>query len=328
MKHVFMIDPKAFHNEQWRMDNVVDSLGQYFRTQEKLNFSILFSRNRRSAIGLIQEEAEKSGLGGMIRVYAIGGEGIQFDCLNTVALFPNMQLAIVPYGETSNFLNVFEKENAEKKTGNMLANFLDIPSLINSEALSTDIIRWGVNYALNSCYIGLASKAAKESRERKSGLSRKFLFNISKIVNFIKLIAFSFNKSKAAKKYELTIDNLDYSGNYSLIHVANGPYLNGKLTGIKNAAPNDGVLDIALIKASHPLRTISSIRRYLKGKRPKNCVIIQGKNITVRSTGGMWIQIDNEQILDTEINLNIVHHAIQLVAPEGLSYPTSELTAL
>jgi hypothetical protein len=165
MKHVFIFDPKAFYSQQWKMDGILDHIGQFFRTQEKPDFSIQFSRYRRDAIVIIQDEAEKANPGDVIRVYAIGGEEILFDCLNAVAHFPNMELAVVPHGESSDFLHVFGHGKVEL--------FRDIPSLVQrGSAIPTDIIKWGVNYALNSCYIGLNSATATKLAALKSSLNK------------------------------------------------------------------------------------------------------------------------------------------------------------
>jgi len=320
MKHVFVFDPKAFYNQQWKMDNILDGIGQFFRTQEKLDFSIQFSRYRRNAIGIIQEEAEKANIGDRLRIYAIGGEEILFDCLNGVVHYPNMQLAYVPHGETNNFLKIFGEDKTE--------SFKDIPGLVQSDAIPTDVIRWGVNFAFNSCYIGMNSAISKNLKDLKTKLNKASYILFSKFTSFANYFLTAFDKQLAARQYKITIDDVDYSGHYSLIHVANTPYFNGKKTGASDATPDDGLLDITLIKASLPLTTLSSMRRYSKGKRTKNCVFIQGKKAAIQSNGQMWIQLDNEYILDTEINLSVVHHAVQLVAPNGLSYPIGTISAL
>jgi len=320
MKHVFVFDPKAFFNQQWKMDNILDSIGQFFRTQDKPDFSIQFSRYRRNAVTLIHDELEKAAPGDVVRIYAVGGEEILFDCLNGVAHFPNMQLAFVPYGESNDFLNIFGEDKVEL--------FRDVVSLIQSETLPTDAIRWGVNYALNSCYIGMDSGITRNLKNLKSSLNKGSFIVFSKISSFINNILTAFDKKQAARKYEITIDDQDYSGHYSLIHIANGPYHEGKLTGAADAAPDDGLLDISLIKASYPLKTLLSMSKYSRGKRPKNCVYVQGKKITVQSSSNIWIQLDNEYIQDTNINLNVVPHAVQMVAINGLSYPLASISAL
>ena len=323
MKHVFVFDPKAFHNQQWKMDNILDGIGQFFRTQDRPDFSIQFSRYRRNAIAIIQEEAEKATPGDIVRIYAVGGEEILFDCMNGVTHFHNMQLAIVPHGESNDFLKIFGEKKDSKEEA-----FKDIPALVHSDALPTDVIRWGVNYALNSCYIGMNSAISKRIKDRKSNLNKGIFIVISRLSSLISNILTAFDKQAARREYKILIDDEDYSGHYSLIHVANTPYFNGRMTGSRDATPDDGILDVALIKASHPLRTLWSMWRYSRGKRPRNCIFVQAKKVSVQSENPMWVQMDNEYIQDTTVNLNLINHAIQVVALEGLSYPIASISAL
>jgi len=320
MKHVFVFDPKAFHNQQWKMDNILDNIGQFFRTQENPDFSIQNSRYRRNAMALIQEEAEKAKPGDIVRIYAIGGEDILFDCLNGVAHYPDMQLASVPYGESNDFLKIFGDDNLE--------SFRDIPLLVQSRALPTDAIRWGVNYALNSCYIGMNSGISRNIKQLKSSLNKGSFIVFSKVSSFVNYFLTAFDKQQAAREYKISIDDRDYSGHYSLIHIANGPYHSGKITGAAEATPNDGILDISLIRSSYPLNTLFSMNKYRRGKRPRNCVFIQAKKITVQSSSRMWIQLDNEYVQDTSISLSVVPNAVQIVAVNDLSYPLASISAL
>jgi len=315
MKHVFVFDPKAFYSQQWKMDNILDNIGQYFRTQESPDFSIQFSRYRRNAMSIIQDEFEKAKEDDIIRIYAIGGEEIFFDCVNAVVHYPNMQLATVPYGESYDFLKMFGESNIE--------SFRDIPTLVNGEALQTDVISWGVNYALNSCYIGMNSAISKRIKDLKSSMNKSSFIVFSKLSAFLNTIFSAFDKNTAAREYKITIDDMDYSGQYCLIHVANGPYYAGKMTGILDAAPDDGKLNIALIKSSHPMGTLSSINRYSRGKRPRNCVVVHGKKISIQTTRQMWIQLDNEYIQDTNINLSVVDNAVQIVTVNNLTYSSA-----
>lgn len=320
MKHVFVFDPKAFFNKQWMMDNILDNIGQFFRTQESPDWSIHFSRYRRNAMAIIHEEAEKAKSGDIVRVYAIGGEDILFDCMNGVTHYHNMQLAPVPYGESNDFTKIFGEEKQEI--------FKDIPSLVQADAIPTDVIRWDVNYALNSCYVGMNSAILKGINDRKAKLNKGIFVAITKISSFVSNILTAFDKQAAERKYKITIDDEDYSGQYSLIHIANAPFLNGRLTGSSDATPDDGVLDVALIKAAHPLKTLFSMNKYFRGKKPKNGVFVQAKKITIQSDTPMWIQMDSEYFQDTNVNISLVNHAVQIVAVEGLTYPIASISAL
>jgi len=320
MKHVFLFDSKAFYNQQWKMDNIVDNIGQYFRTQEKPDFSVQYSRYRRNAIYLIQDEAEKAKPGDIVRIYAIGGEEMLYDCINGVAHFPNMQLAIVPHGEVNDFLDIFGKHQVDA--------FRDIPALIEADALPTDIINWDVNYALNSCYIGMNATISKNLKNLKTRLNKVIFLIFSKFISFINFFISALDKDIVRRKYKILIDDdKDYSGQYSLIHIANGPYFEGKKTGLTTAMPDDGLLDVALIKSSNLLGTLFSLGRYSRGKRPGNGIYIQAKKVSIQTENKMWIQLDNEYFLDTNINLSLVHNATQVVAVNNLTYPTASVSS-
>jgi len=313
MKHVFVFDPKSFRNQQWKMENILDDIGQFFRAQEKPDFSIQITHHRRDAIVIIQKEVETAKEDDTVRVYAIGGNEILYDCLNGVAELPNTELAAVPYGETSYFLRNF----GEGKD----ALFRDIPSLVRQgEGIPTDIINWGVNYALNSCHIGLNTAIAGRLREYKTELNKGSFFLFSKIASFMSNILTVFDKKIAAQQYKITIDDKDYSGSYSLIHVANGPYFEGRATGLSTAMPDDGLLDVALVKSAGPLKTMWSLGRYSRGKVSSNCVTVRAKRIKIQSDRQMWIQVDNEFIQDTDISIRVVPNAVQMVTTENLSY--------
>jgi len=320
MKHVFVFDPKAFFNQQWKMDNILDGIGQFFRTQEKVDFSIQFSRYRRNAMAIINDETEKSNKVEDIRIYAIGGEEIFYDCLNAVSHFHAIQLASVPYGETNDFLWIFGKDKTE--------TFKDIPALVKSGSLPTDVIRWGVNYALNFCCVGIKAVVSKNVTDLKTKVNRGRFPLISRFLAYLYRFLVAFDKESAAQKYEIAVDDAKYSGQFSLIHIANIPYYAGRPTGLKEATPNDGLLDIALIKASNPFGTLSAIRKFSNGKKPKNGIFLQGKKISIQCINQMWFQLDNEFILDTNISLSVVHNAVQIVAAPGLSYPIGSISAL
>ncbi|MCL2231651.1 MAG: hypothetical protein FWB99_01065 [Treponema sp.] len=308
MKHVFVFDPEAFYNQQWKMDLILDTIQQFFRKQDKPDISVKTSRYRRNAMLIIQEEVERAKPGDIVRIYAVGGEGILFDCLNAAAHFPNTQLASVPFAGSNDFIKVFGTANQEA--------FRDMPTLIQSKALPTDILKWGDYYALNSCCVGVNAVISKKP---KSSSPRQGRFIARSRLSYLLTL---FNRQVANQRYSITIDDTDYSGHYSLIHAANGPYHNGRMTGASGAAPNDGLMDIALVKSSYPLRALVAMRMYSRGRRPGNCVYLRAKKMTIESDSPMWIQFDSEYIQDTRISLDLVNEAVQIVAAKDSSYPS------
>ena len=312
MKHVFVIDPAAFHDQQWRMDILLDHIGQYFRTQEKPDFSTLFSHYPRDAIKLIQKQADEAEVGDTVRVYAVGGDSIVYDCLNGIAGLPNMELAIMPHGDANDFIRVFGEKNTE--------SFRDIQSLITSDTIPTDIIAVGNNCSINGCSVGFTPAVAIKANERKTGTSGGLNRFIAGFWNSLYYITSLFNQELTAHHYTITIDDTDYSGNYSMVTAVNSPYFDRKKIPLENSMPDDGMLDVLLFRSVSPLATYWSISRYSRGKIPSNCLRVQARKIEIKSEKPVWIQADSELFIDTNITFEVVPGEVQIVAVNNLTY--------
>jgi diacylglycerol kinase family enzyme len=312
MKHVYVIDPKSFHEQQWKMDGLLDSIGQYFRTQDKPNFSTLVEKYPREAIGLIQRQVDEAEEDETVRVYAVGGDDILFDCLNGIMELSNIELAVMPYGTANHFIRSFGEGKAEL--------FSDIPSLAEAPAIPTDIIKAGSNYAISGCAVGYAPAMAIKMREASAKFEKGFNRFTSALWLFMTNFGSLFDKDIVARRYTITIDDNDYSGNYSLINIANVPYFGRKKIINPEAMPDDGFLDVILFKPASALATSVSFAKYARGKAPSNCVHLRAKKVEIQSEEPMWIQTDSEYLMDTSITFELIPEAVQIVAVDNLTY--------
>ena len=315
MKHVFIFDPGSFH-DQWRMEAILDSIGQYFRTQKNPHFTTQVSRFPRESLGIIQDQVDDTQEAETIRVYAIGGEKILFDCLNGIAGLPNMELAIVPYGETNDFLRTLGDGKPDP--------WRNIQAIVNSPTIPTDIISAGNNYALNGCTIGLTPTITIKRRELTSkigGVGNVILFN--QLIAFFNNMSLLLNKELTAQFYKVTIDDNAYNGEYSLINIANGAYCSGNRVRAKGAIPNDGFLDVVLFKSTGPISTLYSLKRHARGKKSGNCIFLQAKKISIQTNVPVWMQLDSEYIQDTNISFEIIPEGVQIVTVNNLTYHRS-----
>ena len=301
MKHVFIFDPKSFQKQPWKMDIVLDGIGQYFSRIENPDFSILISRYRRHAIFLIQKQIEEAGEGNTVRVYAAGGNEILYDCLNGIAGLPGAELAFISYDISSDFFRFYGEEKKE--------SFRDISSLAEAPAVQTDIIAAGSSYALNTCFVGLPSAISVKTKDIA------WKYNNMPLIGSLSAVL---KKLLVSQQYKVTIDDNDYSGNYSFINIANGPYYAGRKTAMAHAIPDDGMLDVALMESAAPLKTYGSMRKYFSGKKPGNCIILRAKKISIQSNEPMWLQLDSEFSRNSSITFEVVPAAVQIVAANDL----------
>ncbi len=313
MKHVFVFNPKSFA-QQTQMDYIVDTIGQYFRTQEKPNFSIQISHFPRDAIGIIKREVTASEEGETVRVYAVGGDGILFDCLNGIVGLPNMELTSIPYGKTNDFIRSFGE--------NKIQAFKNISSIVSAKPIPMDIISFGSNYAINTLTVGLESssvvKMSRFSRRHPMFLNQfTFLYNIF-FTMFGVIGAFDYRVLR--QQYNIVIDSVDFSGEYSSINIANGPCYGGNKMAVPMARPDDGIFHTVLFKPIGALRTLMVLPHYLKGKPPSNCKLVQAKKLEIRSKAPLQIQADGEIFFDTNITIEIKPGAVMFAAPDNISY--------
>ncbi|MDR0472273.1 MAG: hypothetical protein LBH43_01170 [Treponema sp.] len=311
MRHIFIYDPSHFQEQQWKIDSILDKIGQYFRTQITPKFSTQIPRYPRETIGIIQKQVDEEKDGETVRVYAIGGEEILFDCLNGIAELSNADLAIMPHGSKNDFLRVFGDDKTEL--------FNNISLIAESESVPTDIIKAGNVYALNGCFVGLAAINAQRTKEvKKKKTSRFYTFRL--FMAFLAYLYSIFDRRIITRYYNITVDGEDYSGNYYHIGVSNGPRYDGKKIAAIGAIPDDGLLEVALLKTVTPLIGLFSMKKHFRGKTPGNCVTMKAKNITIKSEEPFWVQLDGEFVQDTSISFEVAPKAVQIVSA-NLSYP-------
>jgi diacylglycerol kinase family enzyme len=256
-----------------------------------------------------------------VRVYAVGGDGILFDCLNGVVGFDNAELAIVPYGLTNNFLQSFG-ENKEEL-------FRDIRAQMTSKAIPTDILYTGNSYSLNFCLIGVEAAANQKAIQMNKNLERGGFFSWWFYLRFhtslylLGGLRALFNEKLMRQRYEITIDGEEYSGKYQSIYIANGPCYGGNKFPVNTAVPNDGKFDVIMGRSVGALRSLFNLFPYLNGryyKVPSVFIWKRGKKVTVRSGSSMLIALDDEMFVNPSISVEVIPHAVKIVAVNGLEY--------
>jgi diacylglycerol kinase family enzyme len=293
-----------------------------FFTKNEANLLIHISRFPRDAIAVIRKFIAKLDSGASVRIYAVGGDGILFDCLNAVAGLPNVELGVIPYGKTNDFIRAFgEGLNSE---------FRNIEKQLNSGHIVTDVIYAGNNYAINSCTIGMESYAVHKA----VSFHKQFTPILNSLPGSLSSICYSFlyflggvfsinNRVIINQHYQVTIDNKDYSGNYAIINIANGPCYGGDMCSTVAAIPNDGLMDIILFKSTNIFNFISKGYDYLYGKFYKYPDLIsyhRAKEIVVRSELPLVLQLDGEVFIDTNITIKIIPQHVKIISINDLQF--------
>jgi diacylglycerol kinase family enzyme len=333
-KHLFVINPQSFLNFR-EINRVIAEITRCFERVQgtsrapsendipdlpsfysaKSPYAIHISRFSRDAIIIIRKYMALAGSETMVRVYAIGGDGVVFDCLNGIAGLPNAELAIVPYGTGSDFLQAF----GGKELVPMMWN---IAEQVNAPAIPADIIDCGGIYALNSCAVGVEAKivirsypmlrALRKLRRRSTALTETIL----RIAGVMEL----FDTESMEQRYRIRMDDEEIEGILPLIHIANSPGYPVYKSIIPEAVPDDGYLDMALGRKTSLVTRLRFMPGYLKGQHRKFAkygLYRRVRSVSVSSDQPLCIILDGDVFFDTSFTARVLPQAVRIASPGG-----------
>ncbi|MDR2747330.1 MAG: hypothetical protein LBB77_07790 [Treponema sp.] len=309
MKHLFIVNPKAFFLKG-RVDDVCGDISLFFSNYPQLDYEIHVTRWKRDAVGFTRRYVSAADT--IVRVYAVGGMGTLMEVINGVVGLPNVQVAAWPFGIDNAFLRYFGKDRMDR--------FRSLRNLIFSGVSSFDLIRCGNNFGICAGFMGVEAIAARDG-DRILGNSDFFpgWFVRSGVVYLSLSIYYGIEK-KMVQSYQVTIDGIPLYGNYNSILVANQPYLGSGLQPAIEACPDDGLLDIYLIRPVGGVKLAALAMDYAQGryyKWPQYISHYRGRTITVSSDRIMEICLDGEHFYDIAVEYQAVPHGLDFVCPGG-----------
>jgi diacylglycerol kinase family enzyme len=295
------------------MDSVITGIHEFFSTDGPKDYGVYVSQFPWDATGYIHYYAKSLPKDTALRVYAVGGDGILFDCLNGVMDLPNVELGVLPYGQTNNFIRGFGKK--------VKPLFRDISLQFNSSTVPLDVIRVGSNYAFSFCIIGTEARALLYARKIQddmgegSRFSRWMKRSVYNSIYVAAALAACLNAKTLRQRYEINLDGEDLSGGYRGINIANSPFYAGGLCPVRGAMPNDGVMDILFARQGGRLRSIAEIPWYLRAKYNKSgdFFLRRGRKIHIRSNEPILIGLDDIIFSTGELTVELIPSAVKFV---------------
>jgi diacylglycerol kinase family enzyme len=321
MIHIFMINPISFPGEE-ALGKIKAEIESCFAEKDAGLSFVHISRYPRDATVTIRKRLAAVPETETARVYAVGGDGILFDCLNGIVGLPNAELAAVPYGNGNDFIRVFGEGKNDV--------FRNIGLQVRSPSVPVDIIHCGTKYALNFCTVGLESDAIMTSIALYSSVAgkirkfRRLNFFVYSLLFYLGGIKAVLNRRILRQRYEITVDGKDMSGVYGTINIANGPCYGGDKNPVITAMPGDGILDAVFFSCNSSFRAISLINPYLKG----GCLRLPKKHFTwkrlqkieIRSDEPLLVDLDGETFFDAAVTVEIIPAGVRFVAPGGIGF--------
>ncbi len=301
MKHLFIINPAAGKHDK------TGEITQKVRAacdKRCIAYEILVSRAPGDCAKIAQSAAAT---GDPMRIYACGGDGTLNEVVNGVAGFANAAITHFPSGSGNDFIKIFSDPSA----------FADVGRLLDGDIAELDLIRCQQdNYALNVCSMGFDARIGTSINKYKRlpFVSGSGAYLLSTGVNLIKGLH---------RPYQIEIDGERFDGRQTMICIANGRWYGGGFYAVPDAEPDDGLLEVLLVKDVSRAQVAKIIGKYKSGKYSELPDIIRHfscKRVSVRCGSPNEINLDGELLMAQEASFEIVPKAIRFFYPRGLTY--------
>ena len=236
MYHLFIINPYAFKNRRGLRGALASKINHTLTRMQIPDdmFAVHVSRFPRDASGIVKARRAELPDDVPLRVYAVGGDGIVFDCLNGVVGQANTQLAVMPYVKRNILATSFGDSG--------LAVFRNLDLMVAADStIPVDVIKIGNTYAISELNLGLKSAALFEVAALEETLSvfGSFLRQILMRRSYYLAERIAFLKgNETNRRYGVEIDGEDLSGKYANILIANAQprhkagHIKGALRGV------------------------------------------------------------------------------------------------
>ena len=298
MKHIFIINPAA-----GKSDKTAEYTAKIKEACAGLDYEIRVSRAPGDCTRIAREAAKT---GAEVRLYACGGDGTLNEVVAGAAGYANAAVTCYVGGSGNDFVKIFDDREA----------FRDLDRLLDCETAVFDLVDVNGRLALNICCVGLDSRIGAEmSRfKRLPGVSGSLAYILSTAVNIFKGIS---------EHYTVEVDGERIDGNMTFVCVANARWYGGGFYAVPDAEPDDGYLDILLVKKLHLWQIPAALAKYKAGRYKELGHIarhIRTDAITVRCDRESPVNLDGEIFHAKDVHMKIAGQKIRFFYPKGLKY--------
>ena len=298
MKHIFIINPAA-----GKTDKTAEYTANIQAACAGLDYTIAVSQRPGDCTRIAREAAQS---GEEVRLYACGGDGTLNEVVAGAAGFDNAAVTVYVGGSGNDFVKIFDDRDA----------FRDINRLLDADTATFDLIDCNGDLSLNICCVGLDSRvgAGMVWFKRLPGVSGSLAYILSTVVNVFKGLS---------EHYVVEVDGEKVDEEMTFVCVANARYYGGGFYAMPDGQPDDGLLDILLVKKIRLWQVPNALAKYKAGRYRELGRIarhIRTDAITIRCDKESPVNLDGEIRMAKDVHMKISDKKIRFFYPRGLKY--------
>lgn len=300
MRHLFIINPAAGKKE---------TTPQLEALLDKLSFphEVVYTEGEGDALRFTQEAARA---GEPVRVYACGGDGTLNEVVNGAAGHDHVAITNVPKGTGNDFLKIFGPDYR--------ALFYDLEALAVGPQTPIDLMDCNGKLGIDVVCAGVDARIAADVHRYKdlrfvSGIGAYILSLLENI--FFKGIARSITVHMGEIRWE--------DRPASLLCVCNGRYYGGGFMPVGDAMPDDGVLDMLLVRKVSLFTFLRLVGKYARGlyqQYPELILDYRGQEASFSAEEPITVVVDGEVMRDTAFTVRLSEKKVNFFYPAGACY--------
>ena len=304
MRHLFIINPAAGKRETTpHLEGLLDRLS--------FPHEVVYTEKEGDA-RRFTEEAVRTGE--PVRVYACGGDGTLNEVVNGAAGCDHVAVTNVPKGTGNDFLKIFGPDYRKL--------FYDLEALADGPQTPFDLIDCNGHLGIDVVCAGVDARIAADVHRYKdwrfvSGMGAYVLSLIENV--FFKGIARPMSVHMGEIRW------VDQPA--SLLCVCNGRHYGGGFMPVGEALPDDGVLDMLLVRQVGLLTFLRLVGKYAKGlykQYPELILDYHGQQVTFSAPEPISVVVDGEVMRDRTFAVRLSEKRVNFFYPAGADYRLGE----
>ncbi len=309
MRHVFIINGLARTDRKRRkaFERILEEIGA-------LEGDVELQYTQPPELGAEQLARAAAETGEPVRIYACGGDGTLNEVVNGAAGCENAAVTNVPLGTGNDFIKIFGKDYREL--------FSNLPALMAGPQAAFDLMDCNGRLGLDVVCAGVDARiAADVDKYKRLPLVRGTGAYILSLVENVLFKGIS-------RPMRVRMGELDKSGETTLVCVCNGRHYGGGFMPVGDAMPDDGVLDILMVKEVDRLTFFRLVGKYAKGgyrEYPELIAHYHGQSVSFSSLAGEDVVtvVDGEVMRDRAFTVKLSEKKVNFFYPEGADYRPS-----
>jgi len=303
MRHLFIINPAAGKRETTRqLEDMLTGLS--------FPHEVVYTERAGDAQRFTEQAAAE---GIPVRIYACGGDGTLNEAVNGAAGHSHVAITNVPKGTGNDFLKIFGPDYRRQ--------FYALEELAVGPQTPFDLIDCNGKLGIDVVCAGLDARIAAGVHRYKNWalVSGRGAYVLSLIENVL---------FKGIDR-PLTVHMGDIHWEErpaSILCICNGRHYGGGFMPVGDAMPDDGVLDMLLVKKVGLFTLLRLVGKYAKGlyrQYPQLILEHHGQEVSFSAREPITAVVDGEVLRDVHFTVRLSEKKVNFFYPAGSSYQPS-----